>query len=329
MAAACAGLRRIREQADCVELRLDLFQEPFDLPMLMREAQGLPVVATLRPPEQGGGCTLPASERLNVLVRAAELGAQYVDLEWDAATPAALSAVRQAGARAIVSRHDFASMPRLSDDWSTALADAGADVVKVVGTARRLSDCLEVFRTFARADRPTIAIAMGEAGLITRVLVLRSKRCLLTYAALDEGIGTAPGQLTLSEMRETYRSSRLGERTRVFGLLGPHLERDRLAEYNTWFAADGFDAVAVPFVASDSGQEIVSAFRELPVAGWHVHGDRLQADVLGALDELGPTARAKKVNAVIRRVDGTLVGFWVESPREQFELWRDLSSGVA
>src|SRR5712692_6300657 len=88
MADALAQLPRVREQADCVELRLDLFHEPFDLPLLMRERGKLPVVATLRPADQGGQSPLPPDQRLKVLVAAAELGAAYVDLEWDTATPA-------------------------------------------------------------------------------------------------------------------------------------------------------------------------------------------------------------------------------------------------
>src|SRR5436305_6719682 len=87
MAEALAGLPRIRAQADCVELRLDLFEEAFDLPSLLRERGDLPVVVTLRPPDQGGKCLLAADERLEVLVKAAELGAEYVDVEFDAATP--------------------------------------------------------------------------------------------------------------------------------------------------------------------------------------------------------------------------------------------------
>ena len=34
---ASAALPAIRDEADCVELRLDLFEEPFDLPLLLRE----------------------------------------------------------------------------------------------------------------------------------------------------------------------------------------------------------------------------------------------------------------------------------------------------
>ena len=90
MAEALAGLPRIREAADCIELRLDLFEEPFDLPALLEACGDLSVVATLRPPDEGGKSPLSAVERLEVLLAAARLGAQYVDLEWNAASPSAV-----------------------------------------------------------------------------------------------------------------------------------------------------------------------------------------------------------------------------------------------
>ena len=260
MAVACAGLARIREQADCVELRLDYFEEPFDLPVLLRERGDLSSVVTLRPPDQGGRSPLTADERFDVLLRAAQLGADYVDLEWDTVTPPRIAALREAGARVIVSRHDFTGMPPdLADGWWSELAELGGDVVKVVGTARDARDCVPVFRALEGADRPTIAIAMGECGLASRVLALRSEQCLLTYAALEAGGGTAPGQITAGEMRSVYRVERLRPTTRVYALLGPHVEADRLTEYNAWFAEDGYDRVAVPFIASEQAAAIVSA----------------------------------------------------------------------
>ena len=111
MAEALDGLPRIREQADCVELRLDYFEESFDLPALLRERGDLPVVVTVRPPDQGGHSKLTPPERLSILTEAARLGADYVDLEFDAATPEAIARLRAAGARVIVSRHDFSAMP--------------------------------------------------------------------------------------------------------------------------------------------------------------------------------------------------------------------------
>jgi 3-dehydroquinate dehydratase/shikimate dehydrogenase len=328
MAEALAGLPQIRAEADCVELRLDLFEEPFDLPVLLAACGDLPVVATLRPPNQGGRSALASGDRVEILLRAAELGATYVDLEWDAASPEAIGALRAAGARVMVSRHDFSAMPpNLADGWWPELAALGADVVKVVGTARAVVECLPIFRAFRRASLPTIAIAMGEAGLLTRVLALREQRCLLTYGALGQANSTAPGQLSAREMRQTYAVERLRPDTRVYGLLGSHAEPERLAEYNGWFVGDGWNGVAVPVVARDAAHDtaagIVGAFRELPMAGWHVHGSDLQASVRTALDELAPSAaRTGRANAVVRRADGALVGAWVESPREQYDLWR-------
>jgi 3-dehydroquinate dehydratase/shikimate dehydrogenase len=326
MAEAIAGLPRIRAAADCVELRLDLFEEPFDLPRLLRERGELPVVVTVRPPDQGGRSPLAAEARLQVLLHAAELGADYVDLEWDAASSQAISALHAAGARVVVSRHDFVAMPAdLVDGWWPTLAALGGDVVKVVGTARDVRDCLPIFQILSRerANVPTIAIAMGEPGLLTRVLALRAEQCFLTYATLGEGAATAPGQLTAHEMRETYRVERLQPTTRVFGLLGPHAEGPRLHAYNAWFARDNLDAVSVPVKADADAAGIISAFRALPVSGWHIHGADLQSAVPQALDDLAPTAaRHNKVNGVVRRQDGHLVGHWVESPEEQYEVWR-------
>src|SRR2546430_625386 len=94
MAEALRGLPRIRAEADCVEFRLDLFSEPYDLPLLLRERGELPAVVTLRPPSEGGKCALSPAERLTVLLGAAELGAEFVDLEWDAATPQAVASLK-------------------------------------------------------------------------------------------------------------------------------------------------------------------------------------------------------------------------------------------
>src|SRR5258707_9768361 len=194
MSEALAGLPRIRAEADCVELRLDLFEEPFDLPALLEACGGLPVVATLRPPDEGGKSPLAATERLEVLLAAARLGAQYVDLEWNAGSPQAIEAVRGEGAQVVLSKHDFASMPAdLAERWPAQLAELGADVVKIVGTARDVRDCLQVFRAFERADRPTIAIAMGEAGVSARKPAPRAPQCLPAVSARGAGTRPAPG----------------------------------------------------------------------------------------------------------------------------------------
>lgn len=329
MAEALDALPTIAEQADIVEIRLDYFEGPYDLARLLRD-RPLPVIVTNRPPREGGRCDQPDDERLAVLRRAAELGAEYVDVEWDAATSEALVPIKAAGARVLVSRHSFSEMPGDFVDWAKLVIERGADVVKIVGMAHDVRDTLPVFRVFEQVDRPAIAIAMGEAGLPSRVLALRYDTCFLTYATLGAGERVAPGQLPISEMNQVFRAGRLSPRTAVYGLLGPHVENDRLADYNAWFERAGVDAVAVAFPARAGGEvdaaDIVAAFRELPVAGWHIHGGELQETVGVALDELAASAcRQGKVNSVTLRHE-RLIGEWVESPAEQFGLWTGIDA---
>src|SRR5262250_2740748 len=169
---ALAALDAIAAKAEVVELRLDFFEEPFDLPRLLRDRR-LPVIVTHRPRREGGRSDALEYERVAVLREAADLGADYVDVEWDAATLALLDPIKAAGARVLVSRHSFEEMPADFEDWAKLVIDLGADVVKIVGMARDPRDVVPVLRVFLAATLPTIAIAMGEAGLPSRVLALR------------------------------------------------------------------------------------------------------------------------------------------------------------
>jgi 3-dehydroquinate dehydratase/shikimate dehydrogenase len=330
MAEALELLPRAASQADIVELRLDAFEEPFELAPLVEAAGACPLIATLRPIGQGGGSPAPAEERLAQLVRAVELGAAFVDLEWDAARPAAIEAVHQAGGEVLVSYHDFEAVPaNLLTTWEPRLRTLGADVVKLAGLARDVRDCLPMLDLLHASSAPTVAMAMGEAGLPTRILALREPACFLTYAALDGAAPTAPGQLLLSELRSVYHADRIGASTAVFGLLGSHGDAARVGRYNRWFAEAGLDAVAVPFVSGDGAAEVVNAYRRLPVAGWHSAEDAAQRQVTGVVDELSGEARRRgRVNAITLRED-LLVGDWVDSMEAQFELWTGRSPRLA
>ena len=233
--------------ADLVELRLDLFEPGFDLGRMLRRRRPLPVIATLRPPREGGRCELPDAARLKMLLFAASMGAEYVDVEWDAATPAVLDDLRAAGADVIVSRHAFDGMPDLAA-WAEQIAEIEPDVVKVVGMAKGAADCQPPLQVLAGATLPTIAIAMGPAGLATRVLCLKYDRCFLTFAALPGG-GTAPGQITVGELLEVYRARSIGPDTAVV-----EVAPEDVAAENRRLAAEGSNAVAVSLAGAAAAQ---------------------------------------------------------------------------
>jgi 3-dehydroquinate dehydratase type I len=83
----------------------------------------------------------------------------------------------------------------------------GAHIVKICTYARAMEDNLQVLGLIPYArkkGRTIIAFCMGEKGRISRVMapLLGS---YLSYASLDKGSESAPGQLTIAEMREILR----------------------------------------------------------------------------------------------------------------------------
>ena len=92
------------------------------------------------------------------------------------------------GRRVILSHHDFNGMPADLERMAQAMLSSGAEVVKLAVTAHGLRDCLTL-REIGRNTRvPMSLIAMGEAGIASRVLASWMGSCW-TYA----GDGVAPG----------------------------------------------------------------------------------------------------------------------------------------
>lgn len=304
---ARAALQQAAAVADIVELRLDLMDE-FDLPRLL-DGRPCPVVVTCRAAREGGRWPGSEDDRLDVLRRAIDLGAEYVDVEADA-----IHAIRVRGrSRLIASSHDFAAMPADLPSLWQRLASTGADVVKIVGMAGDARDTVPVLQMLDAADRPTIAIAMGPAGLATRVLALRYASCLLTFCALEAGGGTAPGQIGAAELLSVYGGRTLSRETAVVGLLGPELDDEAVRCWNRALRQAGENRVAVPFVLSTDVEvsDVVAALAEAEVQAL-VIAPEFQEIVGQGLAELETAAcRRGRVNVVDLRGD-RLVGAWVE-----------------
>ncbi|MGE3267382.1 MAG: type I 3-dehydroquinate dehydratase [Chloroflexota bacterium] len=308
---ARAALQEAARLADIVELRLDLMHE-LDLPQLL-SGRPCPVVVTCRAAREGGHWGGTEAARLDILRQAIDLGAEYVDVEADA-----IHQIRERGeSQLIASSHDFSGMPAdLLSLWRR-LAQTEADVVKVVGMAQDARDVAAVLQMLAAADRPTIAIAMGPAGVASRVLALRSEQCLLTFCALESGGGTAPGQLGVRDLIEVYGARHLTAHTAVLGLLGPEVDAGEVARWNQALRERGQDRVAVPLLAAEqvSPLEILDALRQTDVLAVTI-AEPLQELVGQALDDLERGAcRMGRVN-FIELCGDRLVGAWIEGPAE-------------
>ncbi len=219
--------------------------------------------------------------------------------------------------RVICSHHDFGGVPSDLVKIYERMAATPARILKIAVNANDALDCLPVFQLLARAQRDSremIAIAMGTAGIATRVLG-PSRGSFLTFASPDHGEATAPGQISISQLKEQYRVDQITEETEIYGLLGfpvshslsPHL-------HNAAFRHLSRDAVYLPFEVRDvSGflnRMIHPRTRELD---WQLRGLSVTSPhkvaVMEHLDWIDPIA--KQIGAVntIVAVDDRLEGY--------------------
>lgn len=203
-------LRRLAPRVSLAELRLDMMRT-FDLERLVRESP-VRLIITCRPRREGGHFSGSEAERQRVLWRAINLGCAYVDVEWD--TVAEFGGRGTEGTQLIASRHWNSRMPETFwPDYETLREQAA--VVKLVGLASSAADVLPVFELMSRATTPFIALAMGAPGQLTRLLAPVFEQCLLTYGAATDADLTAPGQLSVAEMIDSYRLHRAGSQTKI------------------------------------------------------------------------------------------------------------------
>src|SRR5688500_7819296 len=124
--------------------------------------------------------------------------------------------------RLICSHHDFAGVPGDLESIYVRMAATNAAVLKIAVQADDATDCIPVFNLIERAQREgrdLIAIAMGQAGVMTRILG-PSRGSFLTYGSMDEDSATAPGQLTARELRQVYRIDSINRETQIMGVIG-------------------------------------------------------------------------------------------------------------
>ena len=203
---AIAAVKPLEKDVDVVEIRLDAMEE-VSIPTLCKEIDRH-LLFTNRAGWEGGLFAGSEEERLDLLLKAVQNKAAFIDLELRTALQyreQLLAEIHGSQTSLITSYHDFESTPD-STELSAILQEqvsSGAHIGKIVTMAHSELDVLRVLhlQTEAHAhDFPLIAFCMGDAGKLSRIVTLRLGG-FMTYAALDDQQATAPGQLTVQQLK--------------------------------------------------------------------------------------------------------------------------------
>jgi len=197
-----------RHDPDFIEIRLDSMRSPSSLSEI-RNATERPLIATNRSAAQGGLFRGTEGARLETLMQAAREEFDYIDVELK--TKDVRETVRQMkrhGARVIVSYHNEKLTHGEQALESILLKEerAGADVCKIVGTAKGYSDnlrCLRFVEKHARRAK-LVCFCMGRLGIPSRILspVFGG---YFTFASIHPGRETAAGQISIDKLQTLYK----------------------------------------------------------------------------------------------------------------------------
>ncbi len=213
MEKAITSIQRAELIADLIELRVDTMKNP-DLPELLR-GRRKPVIITNRRQEEGGGFRGDESARVRVLEKGVRLGVDYVDIELQSERSliqALIRNVRRGKTRIILSYHDTKGAPSQRElrKICDRMIGMKAEVIKIVTFAQTWEDNLDVLELipYARARNQKItAFCMGQKGKLSRVAA-PWMGAVWTYASLDSRTASAPGQMTVREMRKVWERLR-------------------------------------------------------------------------------------------------------------------------
>lgn len=198
-----SGLSKVEPLVDRFEVRIDLTGNNWqDVVKHLKK----PWIACNRRVEEGGKGETEESQRINKLLKAIELGAGIVDIELGTKNLTDFIPAIKEKARCLVSSH-LGNTPPLAELKKIVKEqlESGADICKVVTTARKFEDNLTVLSLFSEfPEARLISFAMGNSGLISRVICPLAGG-YFTYAAIDKGKESAPGQLTVAELDKIYK----------------------------------------------------------------------------------------------------------------------------
>lgn len=174
------------------------------------KASDIPLIINLKDDtEQGSFSGSPSEKKRYLRELANHSQVHYVDLRYDQIDPEFRANLLKP---LIASYHDFERTRPLPDllDIVEQMAAHNPDIIKLATTVNYEIDVINLMQLQIRTAewrQRRIIIGMGEKGIATRVMAPLFEHAL-TFASLDSQSETAPGQLTIGQLRQEWANLR-------------------------------------------------------------------------------------------------------------------------
>ena len=197
------AVKKVEPLVDLFEVRIDLIGDKWQ--EVVSQFQK-PWIACNRSASEGGGWQRNEARRIEKLLQAIELGAEIIDIELRTKNLDNIVKVIKRETKCLLSFHDFEKTPPF-DQMKQIVEEqleAGADICKVITTARSFEDNLSVLQLISEfPSTRLVSFAMGPLGTLSRIL------CPLaggdfTYASIEKGRESAPGQIAVRDLSRIY-----------------------------------------------------------------------------------------------------------------------------
>jgi 3-dehydroquinate dehydratase-1 len=201
-----SSINKALDISDFLEIRFD-FLDQSEIPSSMKIIESIKSrsIFTLRSREQQGNFKGNEFERLKLLKMLYDANPMLLDVEYDTIiADNSLNNYLKDKSNVLISWHNFSSTP--SDEFlEKKIYDMKkfSNNIKLVTMATNVTDSLRVLNLYDKfKDSNLITFAMGDCGVISRILCTFYGKSPFTYASLEKSI--APGQLSVIEMRRIY-----------------------------------------------------------------------------------------------------------------------------
>jgi 3-dehydroquinate dehydratase / shikimate dehydrogenase len=201
-------------QCDLIHVRLDRFEKAADIKELVKR-KPRPIIMSCRRVKDGGLWEGSETERLALLRQAVIDKSDYVEIEVDVADQ-----IRPfPGCKRVISYTNLQETPANIADIYAECRSKQPDVIKLTTLASTPEEAWPLVQILAKATEPTVVQGIGKPGVMLAILAKKLGAPWI-YAALEKGMETLPGQVTISELENIYHYRAIEKGTRLIGVTG-------------------------------------------------------------------------------------------------------------